>query len=364
MAVGIDVLLGILTLGLATSVVWACLYLNRSDRLALIGEKWRSMLPGGNKIADPQIMLEQTYQDLQDNFIQTREQFKSATSIEEDLSKQLLSAQQKLDSFDAWVATDMSVDFSTSDGISKKRQEIEALKEQLAQQQRKTAMLRGKLEDLEEEVQKAYTRKQVQIARLHADKATQIVERILSTTSPAATVASLAKLEADVAAREAEALGFINRLSKLFSQDAIKELEMQELDHMVPILPHAVEQLGKAIDHIVEAELEVEKRMKKNEEQFSTWTHRAEMALQQNNNDLAKQSLQRAKSYAAAVDLLATQLELMRQHNGELREKQAAFEGMVEKLSVRMAEMKVEEARIDTEKKTPNGLGDGGGKKQ
>lgn len=92
------------------------------------------------KVEDPQMMLEETYDQLQVELIETRKELAATRSLELQLSKQLEDAQA-----------------SGSQSAS--------ILEQLAKTRAKMKLLEDKLDSLESEVERAYTKKQVRLAR-------------------------------------------------------------------------------------------------------------------------------------------------------------------------------------------------------
>jgi phage shock protein A len=79
------------------------------------------------------------------------------------------------------------------------------LETQLAQQKQSTTILRQKLTDLESEVQKAYTKKQVLIARDKAATATSKANEILSKTTANGANSVMDRMETKVLEKEARA---------------------------------------------------------------------------------------------------------------------------------------------------------------
>ncbi|MDZ4836467.1 MAG: PspA/IM30 family protein [Candidatus Melainabacteria bacterium] len=96
------------------------------------------------KVENPQSMLEHVYQELQSKLIATRKEYAQAIATEMQLKHQLESLEKK-ETADAQAVLD--------------------LKEQLTQLQARVLQLWIKLDNLETEVQKAYTKKQLLIVR-------------------------------------------------------------------------------------------------------------------------------------------------------------------------------------------------------
>lgn len=96
------------------------------------------------KVEDPQSMLENVYQELQSKLITARKEYAQAIATELQLKRQLEILEKK-ESADAQAVID--------------------LKGQLTQLRARILQLWIKLDNLETEVQKAYTKKQVLIVR-------------------------------------------------------------------------------------------------------------------------------------------------------------------------------------------------------
>jgi phage shock protein A len=162
------------------------------------------------RMEDPQIMLEQTYQDLQNNLIQVRQAVAQAIATEKQLEQQ---PQKNKDQGEAWhnrasMAVAQGNDDLAKQALQRKQQYVDAardLEAQLKQQKEATNTLRQRLTDLEAEVQKAYTKKQVLIARDKAAQATSKANEILSKTTASGAMSVIEKMETKVQEREARA---------------------------------------------------------------------------------------------------------------------------------------------------------------
>src|SRR5215467_13266290 len=162
------------------------------------------------RMEDPQVMLEQTYQDLQSNLIQVRQAVAQAIATEKQLEQQL---QKNKDQAETWqnraaMAVQQGNDDLARQALQRKQQYLEAAKDlevQLKSQRELTAQLRQKLTDLEAEVQKAYTKKQVLIARDKAAQATTKANEILSKTTASGALSVIDRMETKVQEREAKA---------------------------------------------------------------------------------------------------------------------------------------------------------------
>jgi len=162
------------------------------------------------RLEDPQLMLEQTYQDLQSNLIQVRQAVAQAIATEKQLEQQLQKNKEQAETWHnrAAMAVQQGNDDLAKQALQRKQQYAQAagdLETQLKAQRESTATLRQRLTDLEAEVQKAYTKKQVLIARDKAAQATTKANEILSKTTASGALSVMEKMENKVQEREARA---------------------------------------------------------------------------------------------------------------------------------------------------------------
>jgi len=186
------------------------------------------------RMEDPQIMLEQTYQDLQNNLIQVRQAVAQAIATEKQLEQQL---QKNKDQAETWnnraaMAVQQNNDELAKQALQRRSQYVQAatdLEVQLKAQRETTITLRQRLTDLEAEVQKAYTKKQVLIARDKAAQATSKANEILSKTTASGAMSVMEKMETKVQEREARAAA----LSEI-SGDSL-EKQFKNLEHKTDV---------------------------------------------------------------------------------------------------------------------------------
>lgn len=177
-------------------------------RLASLIKAFFNSLMG--KMEDPEMMLEQTYQDLQNNLIQVRQAVAQAIATEKQLESQL---QKNKDQAATWhnratMAVQQGNDDLARQALQRKQQYATAaadLETQLKSQREATSTLRQRLTELEGEVQKAYTKKQVLIARDKAAQATSKANEILSKSSADGALSIMDKMEQKVMERESKA---------------------------------------------------------------------------------------------------------------------------------------------------------------
>ncbi len=193
------------------------------------------------KVEDPQMMLEQTYQELQSNLIQVRQAVAQAIATEKQLEQQL---QKNKDQAATWqnraaMAVQQSNDELARQALQRKTQYAQAatdLEVQLKSQKEATSALRQRLTELENEVQKAYTKKQVLIARDKAAQATSRANEILSRSSPNGALSIMERMETKVAEKEARAQALaeiagdsLEKQFRSFEGQADIEMELLEL---------------------------------------------------------------------------------------------------------------------------------------
>ncbi len=194
------------------------------DRLANLFKAMVNALMG--KMEDPAMMLEQTYQDLQSNLIQVRQAVAQAIATEKQLEQQL---QKNKDQAATWqnraaMAVQQNNDDLAKQALQRRQQYVSAatdLETQLKQQRESTTILRQRLTDLESEVQKAYTKKQVLIARDKAAQATSKANEILSKTTSSGAMSVIERMETKVQEKEARAAA----LSELSSDSLEKQFK-------------------------------------------------------------------------------------------------------------------------------------------
>jgi phage shock protein A len=162
------------------------------------------------RVEDPQMMLEQTYNDLQSNLIQVRQAVAQAIAAEKQLEQQL---QKNRDQAETWhnraaMAVQQGNDDLAKQALQRKQQYVQAATEQelqLKQQKEATAQLRQRFTELEAEVQKAYTKKQLLITRDKVAQATSKANEILSKTTASGALTVMERMENKVQEREAKA---------------------------------------------------------------------------------------------------------------------------------------------------------------
>src|SRR4030088_12641 len=80
-------------------------------------------------------------------------------------------------------------------------------------------------------------------------------------------------------------------------------------------------QVRQAVAEAIATEKQLEQQLQKNKDQAATWQNRAQLAVQQSNDDLARQALQRKQQYAQAASELETQLKSQKEATANLRQR-------------------------------------------
>lgn len=184
------------------------------QRLSTLIKAFMNSIMG--KMEDPEMMLEQTYQELQSNLIQVRQAVAQAIATEKQLEKEL---QKNKDQAATWHNRATMAVQQGNDDLAR-----QALESQLKQQKEMTQGLRARLQEMETEVQKATIKKQQLTARDKAAKATAKANEMLSLSSPDSAASKMEKIEMKVQEREAKAAA----LAELSSDDLDKKFKSFE----------------------------------------------------------------------------------------------------------------------------------------
>lgn len=159
---------------------------------------------------NPQLMLEQTYQDLQSNLIRLRQAVAQAIATEKQLEQQLVKNRDQIEAWQnrAIMTAQQANDDLAKQALQRKQQYTQAASEleaQLKQQRTATASLKEQFTIIEAESKKAYTKKQVLIARDKAAIAIGKANETLAKTTASGALWVMDRMETKVAEREAQA---------------------------------------------------------------------------------------------------------------------------------------------------------------
>lgn len=190
------------------------------QRLATLVKAMLNTLMG--KMEDPEMMLEQTVTELQNNLIQVRQAVAQAIATEKQLETQLNKNKEQASTWHnrATMAVQQGNDDLARQALQRKQQFAQAaadLETQLKAQKEATAGLRARLQEMEGEVNKAQIKKQQLTARNKAAKATERANEMLSLASPDSAASTMERIEQKIQEKEAKA-------------QALAELGADELD--------------------------------------------------------------------------------------------------------------------------------------
>lgn len=162
------------------------------------------------KVEDPALLLEQSYQDLNADVMQVRQAVAQAIATEKQIEQQYIKNEEQVKTWHnrAAMAVKEGNDEMAKQALQRKQQYSQVMAEQeilLKNQRQTTETLKNRLSELEEEVQKAYSKKQVLIARDKAAQATSKANELLSKTNAYGTLSVMDRMESKVEEREARA---------------------------------------------------------------------------------------------------------------------------------------------------------------
>jgi len=160
------------------------------------------------KAEDPSLMLEQAYQELNANVMQVRQAVAQALATEKQIEQQRAKNLEQIQTWHnrAIMAVQQGNDDLAKQALQRKQQYTQVAGEQdvlLKNQHKATESLKEKMTDLEAEVQKAYSKKQLLIARDKAAQATGKANELLSKTTAYGTLSTIDRMEEKVQEREA-----------------------------------------------------------------------------------------------------------------------------------------------------------------
>ncbi|WP_446385884.1 PspA/IM30 family protein [Coleofasciculus chthonoplastes] len=88
-------------------------------------------------------------------------------------------------------------------------------------------------------------------------------------------------------------------------------------------------QLRQAVDQLIATQKRTERQYHKYESEANTWQQRAQLALQKGDENLAREALQRKKSFAEMAQALQAQLAEQREIVTELKEYMLTLESKI-----------------------------------
>lgn len=160
------------------------------------------------KMENPEIMLEQTCQELNEQVNKVEQAVVQAIATEKQLERQLQKNKTEAETWHqrATMAVQGGNDELARQALQRKQQFAQAasdLEGQLKAQQEGTSTLKQRLTELKNEAQKANTKKSVIVARHKAATATAKANEIMSKTSSDGAMSTFERMEQKVAMIEA-----------------------------------------------------------------------------------------------------------------------------------------------------------------
>lgn len=202
---------------------------------------------------DPQMMLEQAYQDLQSTLIQTRQAVAQAISTEKRFEQQIKKNQEQVDVWSGRVKMaqfqgDLDLVQQAQNRQKQYQDAVDELSKQLIVLKKKMLGLRDKLTALETESQKTYTKKQVLIARSNAAEAIENADKLFKNLGIESTDPLIEEIENRVSERESNLVPS----GKILSEERTQEILLQSIKTM--------EQSNAVIERMEKLIIEKEKR--------------------------------------------------------------------------------------------------------
>mgnify|MGYP000108775433 CR=1 FL=1 len=320
-------------------LVFACREQIRGVFLALAGIELPAIVrrPLFGKRNNVSKMLEGTYGDLQKSLIEVRAGAAKSKRAIRKLEGMLSIARAK-----AEAKKSEAVDRPGADEVVVSiecKMKIRQLEEELEKQKEIDAAFSRRIADLESEVQKAYTHKQILISR---DKAMQAqVEAYTQLRDVDTTSAGLLfeKIEQAVADKEASVAARLLTMRRQISPEKLRLLGRGELEQCKAGLIESIEALDSTILMVVSSEAAIERQIQKAAEQANTWERRAQMAEQQNNEGLASQARQRKRPYEQSVIELTENLAHLATCRSSIGESHVQLIEAIERIDARFAEL-------------------------
>jgi phage shock protein A len=207
------------------------------------------------ELKSKELHLESEYRDLQSKLITQRAQVAAAIVRKVSLIQSIESAKERIENLKA-AASDMhEMDDKQRRNLSELVEALPQLVDGLAQQERVERNMRDELTELEVEVQKLYTRKQIQIAFDKAEAADKAVRAILE--SDRRLPLAMERMENKVAQREFAAYGkflledhyvCFPKVAKTLERLEIGKLELEELNELFEAIDLAAIDLSSLLD--------------------------------------------------------------------------------------------------------------------
>ncbi|PZM84365.1 MAG: hypothetical protein DKT66_06935 [Candidatus Melainabacteria bacterium] len=288
--------------------------------------------------------LEQEYQSLQTNVVQTRAQLASAIEERRELLSQIKKLIDEIQRVEE-MRNPAPINYHKSDIAQNQLRQLEQL---LGGLEFKIASLREQLSEKELAVQKAYTRKQVLIASDKFALAAENANRILNRPG-VSTDARLRVFEQKIVEREIAAYGVTNaakvRQDHLkFVESALRlhldSLSLDELLELLSTINDVAGEISSFISEIEASEELVSMQLASSEADLQSWKRKAAEAAAEGRTLLVKQA--EVNQFECEVQIGKQRLRLE-----ELRSKLADLNILEMKLSKRKSDILMKIADLE-----------------
>lgn len=159
---------------------------------------------------DPEKILNQTINDMQEDLIQLRQAVATALASQKKLERQHEQTQQSVDEWQrrAELALRNNDETLAREALVRKKtfaETSQSLKKQLEEQSTQVNVLRTNMTKLESKISEAKTRKDMLIARARSAKATQQISQVIGKVDSSSSFSAFERMEDKVNTLEAEA---------------------------------------------------------------------------------------------------------------------------------------------------------------
>lgn len=296
--------------------------------------KLRKLSEGERQLLRKELQLEADYQNLQDELVRVRALLARTVSFKKELLTNIRSLTTVISESDAIQRC------SDNEHLSS-RERLKELEREAAEVEFKIASLRFELEEKELGVMRAYSRKQVVIAKDKADYATEKARKILELVEAQHAENPLLKMELKVRAREASANAgpgsaasqqdlstFVEAISRL-------QIESMPLENIQKLIQPINDVVGEVTSLVLDREAIEEllsMQVSSSKADLQSWKRKAAEAAAEDRPLLVKQ---------AEVNQLECEVQIAKQERQleEARSKLADLKLLEMKLSKRKGEI-------------------------
>jgi uncharacterized protein (DUF3084 family) len=313
------------------------------------------------KMTRAQALLEKRFQEVEDDLKTFRRLLSTAISKEDKLKADLQKLQGEVDEIEA----ESGGCKKGSARVAQKRNELESARRDLERCTFELERLRNKLTEKEANVSKEYSKKQVAVAILKADYATDQVYAALSNVSTE-TDSFYTRMELRVLKREADAyLKFFLEdryvsfptVAKAINKLPIERLELSELQEVLEAVDAAADDLALILVAGMNYGKILSLRVKVARAEVRAWTRKAEEAKFQSNSKQAAQAEQRRAEFALEASNLETMIESAKICSDDFTQMHSDLAAKEREIFDRIAEL--EKLKRDLEQAQQTGSAEG-----